>query len=394
MTHRLCRIHPSLPTPVASVFLLTASVIGSIGSASLSIAQSPTAALKTLQQMEPGDAQIEKAVAAAGELQKLPSGQVVEVLRAMDEATPLGRNWLSGIASKLYGGNLEQHEPALQSFLRETQHAGEARALVFDWLTQSRPDLRTRLLDGMLEDPSPELRYASIAQALERIGEKPADLDDEGSKQRRLQLEPLLASARHPDQVNSLLKSLKEVGVELSPAKHFGFLQQWQVIGPFDNVGQKAFDVAYPVEADLLKGLYNPQQKYVGKKGDAAWQQATGNEEEGAVDLNPIYANEKGAIVYARAEFVAPEPLDCQVRLGCINANKVWVNGQLVLSNEVYHASAQIDQYIGDTSLKAGKNIIVVKVCQNEQTEPWAQNWAFQLRLCDATGKAISAKAD
>jgi hypothetical protein len=36
----------------------------------------------------------------------------------------------------------------------------------------------------------------------------------------------------------------------------------------------------------------------------------------------------------------------------------------------------------------------VVKVCQNEQTEPWAQNWAFQLRLCDATGKAIASKAD
>jgi hypothetical protein len=344
--------------------------------------------------MEPGDAQIEKAVAAAGELQKLPSGQLVEVLRAMDQATPLGRNWLSGIASNLYGGNLEEHEPALQSFLRETQHEGETRALVFDWLTQSRPDLRTRLLEGMIEDPSPELRYAAIAQTLGKLGEKPADLNDEGTKQRRLQLEPLLAAARHPDQVNSLLKLLKEVGVELSPAKHFGFLQQWQVVGPFDNVGQKAFDVAYPVEVDLLKGLYDPQQKYAGKKGDAAWQEATGNEEEGAVDLNPIYANEKGAIVYARAEFVTPEPLVCQVRLGCINANKVWVNGQLVLSNEVYHASAQIDQYIGDTSLKAGKNIIVVKVCQNEQTEPWAQNWAFQLRLCDATGKAIAAKAD
>jgi hypothetical protein len=394
MTRRQRWIDSFFPRRSASLFLLTALAIFSIGSATQTIAQSATASLKTLQQMEPGDAKIEQAVAAAEELQKLPSGKLVEVLRAMDESTPLGRNWLSGIASKLYAGNLEQHEPTLQSFLRETQHAGEARALVFDWLTQSRPDLRTRLLEGMMEDPSPELRYASIAQALGKLGEKPADLNEEGNKQRRLLLEPLLASARHPDQVNSLLKLLKEVGVELSPAKHFGFLQQWQVIGPFDNVGQKAFEVAYPVEADLLKGLYNPQQKYAGKKGDAAWQEATGNEEEGAVDLNPIYANEKGAIVYARAEFVALEPLDCQVRLGCINANKVWVNGQLVLSNEVYHASAQIDQYIGDTSLKAGKNVIVVKVCQNEQTEPWAQDWAFQLRLCDATGKAIAAKAD
>jgi hypothetical protein len=101
MTRRQCWIHHFLPTPVAFLLLLPASVIWSISTASLTIAQSPSAALKMLQQIEPGDAQIEKAVAAARELQTLPAGRLMEVLRAMDEATPLGRNWLSGIASTL-----------------------------------------------------------------------------------------------------------------------------------------------------------------------------------------------------------------------------------------------------------------------------------------------------
>jgi hypothetical protein len=33
--------------------------------------------------------------------------------------------------------------------------------------------------------------------------------------------------------------------------------------------------------------------------------------------------------------------------------------------------------------------VILVKCLQNEQTEDWAQNWDFQLRVCDATGTAV-----
>ena len=43
----------------------------------------------------------------------------------------------------------------------------------------------------------------------------------------------------------------------------------------------------------------------------------------------------------------------------------------------------------GKAKLKEGTNKIVVKICQNDQKQPWAQNWMFQVRICDATGKAI-----
>jgi hypothetical protein len=39
--------------------------------------------------------------------------------------------------------------------------------------------------------------------------------------------------------------------------------------------------------------------------------------------------------------------------------------------------------------LKVGRNEILVKVCQNEQKEDWAQLWSFQLRVCDNLGGAI-----
>ena len=51
----------------------------------------------------------------------------------------------------------------------------------------------------------------------------------------------------------------------------------------------------------------------------------------------------------------------------------------------------QIDQYNGRAKLKKGKNLILVRISQNEQTEDWAQSWMFQLRVCDSLGGPILA---
>jgi hypothetical protein len=40
-------------------------------------------------------------------------------------------------------------------------------------------------------------------------------------------------------------------------------------------------------------------------------------------------------------------------------------------------------------SLERGLNQVLIKVCQNEQTDDWAQDWVFQLRVCDDTGGGI-----
>jgi hypothetical protein len=75
--------------------------------------------------------------------------------------------------------------------------------------------------------------------------------------------------------------------------------------------------------------------------------------------------------------------------MGTSNASKVWLNGELVGATHVYHANEVIDQYIAKGQLRRGKNSLLLKICQNEQTEAWAQDWAFQFRVCDAIGTAI-----
>lgn len=88
-------------------------------------------------------------------------------------------------------------------------------------------------------------------------------------------------------------------------------------------------------------------------------------------------------------EFVALENRTVQVRLGTPNAWKLWVNGKLAFAREEYHRGSGLDQYRVDAELKPGKNILLLKICQNEQKEDWAQDYKVQLRVCDQSGVAV-----
>jgi hypothetical protein len=75
--------------------------------------------------------------------------------------------------------------------------------------------------------------------------------------------------------------------------------------------------------------------------------------------------------------------------LGCKNAWKIWLNGTLLFSRDEYHRGQKMDQYKLKCRLKKGPNDLLVKCCQNEQTESWTVEWEFQLRVCDGAGTGI-----
>jgi hypothetical protein len=107
------------------------------------------------------------------------------------------------------------------------------------------------------------------------------------------------------------------------------------------------------------------------------------------VDLNKAIGPVKGAVAYAYAEFASDSEQPAEVRLSSVNAVKLWLNGELLLAKEVYHSGTALDQYRVRATLREGTNTILLKVCQNEQTQPWAQDWSFRLRICDKVGTAI-----
>jgi hypothetical protein len=49
-----------------------------------------------------------------------------------------------------------------------------------------------------------------------------------------------------------------------------------------------------------------------------------------------------------------------------------------------------MDQYTLKGRLKKGPNCVLVKCCQNEQTESWTVEWEFQLRVCDSAGTGLN----
>jgi hypothetical protein len=278
------------------------------------------------------------------------------------------------------GGKLPNAE--LEAFALDTEHAPRSRRLAFEWLAKADPSAGDRLIPGMLNDPSVEFRRDAVARLLEQA-QKLADGGEKGDPLKQL-YRTALGGARDLDQVQSIAGKLKELGEEVDLSRHFGFLYSWHVIGPFDNVGQKGFAIAYPPEAEVnLKG------EYPGKSGNVAWQAHTTTDEMGAVDLNAILVKEKGVAGYIASEFVSETEQEVEFRWGTMNATKLWLNGELLASHEVYHSGEDLDQYIAKGTLKPGKNIILMKVCQNEQTENWADAWKVALRICDATGTAI-----
>lgn len=346
-------------------------------------AETSTELIKQLQSLQPNDASNQTATKTIKQLNAANDVTVIQSLTAMKGATPLGRNWLLGLANSLYRKSGKSQTVELSTFLSDVSQDGEARYIAFQWLTANNAELRKRLLDGMKQDPSPELRYLAISEAVEAKPDTP-------------ELLSLLDAARHAQQVVSIIGVLKEKGTVVDQVKQFGLLTQWKLIGPFDNVGTVNFDKVFPVEADWMNGKvkdeYESKLVVDGKNVNAKWINESAKSEDGTIDLAAIYSNEKGCIVYAATEFDSEKEQDAELRLGCINGNKTWLNGKLVMSNEVYHTDMKIDQYIETVRLKAGKNQILVKLSQNEQKEQWAQRFAFQLRVSDSTGKAILAK--
>lgn len=342
-----------------------------------------TSELTAIAKLSVGDADTVKGAQLAAQIRSSGKIDLFEILEAMRGATPVGKNWLMGFANQAYskattGGESEALTKRLEAFLADRTQDSEARATVFEWLAQSKPESRTIWLAKMQDDPSPELRFAAIDAALKTTKEAGP-------------LEQLLENARHPNQVTAIIKLLADSGKQIDQAKHFGFITSFRLIGPFDHVGTKNFNKVFPVETDWVAGKI--ADAYEGKNGEVRWIEHKTDDKEGSVDLAKLYNNEKGCIVYAMAEFDSPIEGPAELRLGSIIGQKAWVNGKLVMANEVYHSSSQIDQYVEPIELKKGTNRILIKLCQNEQKESWAQGYQFMVRISDSTGKAIQPAA-
>ena len=320
------------------------------------------------------------ALTGSGERAMLP------ILTGFQKATPEGLNWLRNafeqIAESLRASRKPLPVDALRAFVLETGNSADARRLAFDTMVSEDGRVAEQLIPGMLNDPSPEFRRDAVELLLQQAGKA------EGAAATEL-YRRALAGAVHEDQVKTISEALRKAGETVDISRHFGFVTSWKIVGPFDNREEKGFGVAYAPETEIVQERPNLEAEYDGMNGKVRWQTVETTDDFGVVDIAKQIENFKGSAMYAVAEWSSPAQQTLQVRLGTPNAWKLWVNGALVFEREEYHRSTQLDQYSVPVQLKPGVNVLAFKICQNEQTQDWAQKYQFQLRVCDSTGVGV-----
>ena len=300
---------------------------------------------------------------AAGEPALIPT------LRAFEGASPAAQNWLrtaaNAIAEAEKTAGRKFDATALTMFLTDTQRHPSARRIAYELLNDQDAATAKTLLAKFINDPSLELRRDAIAL---RIDTKSAT-----------EMRVLFNLARDKDQVENIAKKLKEMKAEPSITQHFGYITQWNVIGPFDNKDGKGFNVPHEPETKID----------LTAKG---WRPAQSSATYGTIDLNTAIGKHKDAVGYAVATIIADSEIAAEIRVASQNAVKFFVNGKEVFAREEYHHGTKMDQHTAPIKLKKGSNTILLKVCQNDMTYSWAQAWGFAARICDSSGGALLVK--
>lgn len=326
-----------------------------------------------------------EAASAWKELSTASGRSLPAILQSMKGANDYALNWLRSAVETIAQREISGHRPlpveALRFFLADTQQHPQARRLAYELLVQANPETARALLPGFVNDPSNELRRDAVQQLMNAAVAKSKSGDRSAAA---TELKDALRHARDPDQIEDIAKSLTELKEKVDLQKTFGWLTHWKIAGPFDNTGGAGFQKAFPPEQSL-----DLTAEYDGKSGKVRWQDYETKSDYGIVNFNQPLTDLKEVTGYATTEFWSDQPRTAEIRLGCKNGWKVWLNGELLFGRDEYHRGMEIDQYRLTAALRSGKNVLLIKCCQNEQKEDWTKEWEFQVRLTDAQGTPL-----
>ena len=376
---------PIMKCPIA--FLLLLAAILAVMPPNSAAATALSRSLETIRAVGPEG----KGNAAASEAWKKISNEngkaLVPILKSMNGANDLALNWLRAAVDTIAAQELKSGKslpvPALEAFLKDTQNNPQARRLAYEWIARANPAAAERLIAGMTDDPGRELRRDAVQRKMdEAMSAHKAGRSNDAA----MRFQSILPAARDVDQVETIARQLKQLGQPVELARVFGWVSEWKVIGPFDSPKGAGFDKVYPPEQGI-----DLNAEYDGKNGKVRWQEVQARGDRGLVDLNKPCGALKEVAGYAYAEFNAETARAVELRLGCKNAWKVWLNGKFLFGRDEYHRGMEIDQYRMAGALKSGQNTILVKICQNEQVEDWTKEWEFQLRITDSLGSPIAS---
>jgi hypothetical protein len=321
---------------------------------------------------------------------------LVPLLEAMRGQTTATSNWLRTAFDRIAdrerrAGGKRLDADRLLAFVRDARNAGRARRLALELVDSLRPGTSASLYPGWLDDP--EFRYEAVEGRLKRSRElAKAGQRDEATKSFRRALD----ASRDLTQARAAAAGLLRLGTKASVAEHLGFLTDWYVVGPFDGKGMKGFHAEYPPERKVDLGA-----ELAGQNGKVRWKRYTvqeppptaGGRHQALVNLREKNAlgDADDAVAFAYTEFAVERAGTVEFRGAADDNLTVRVNGHKAFAFEEWRNGVRHDRHRFKAPLVAGKNTVLVKVCQTPAPNP-EPNWEFFLRVVDETGKGIKMR--
>ena len=189
--------------------------------------------IETVKSIGPEGAGSEDAIQAVKELSRGSAENMLPLLAAMQDASPLAANWLRGAfesiaAREVKAGELPSQE--LEAFVVDVQREAHARRLAYEWILKVDPTIADRLIPRMLQDPGADFRR----DAVQRLIDEAVALQAKEDKAAAIKtFRSALTGATDDDQVQAITKPLKELGESVNLQQHFGFVTTWRLVGTF-----------------------------------------------------------------------------------------------------------------------------------------------------------------
>jgi beta-galactosidase len=136
-------------------------------------------------------------------------------------------------------------------------------------------------------------------------------------------------------------------------------LAAWRVLGPFKQPhddGPSLIAAHVDAEAGAIAG-----RTEAGWRGAMKWRSATADE-HGFVDLSKALGADSSVVGYAVCKVACDAPRTARLRLGVDYWLAAWVNGQPVYELTTGHGPPQPNRHMVDIPLRAGENVITLKV--------------------------------
>ncbi len=166
--------------------------------------------------------------------------------------------------------------------------------------------------------------------------------------------------------------------------KSLGFVDQWLVVGPFDNEGKTGLAKDYAPELEFAEPIVFGRA-YQGKERQVRWRSVPREAfPYGWLDLGSLLRPQSKICAYVttfvRATKQPEKARPISLWMGAAGAFELFFNGEATLT-DTWYREHDVDRFATTVELQPGYNDITVKVCSDEH-EPM-----LSLRLADPEGQ-------